>query len=155
MVILEVQRGDKGVAEMVAPILTQADIAESRALGTTNIVESLQRGLDTSYCWVLVGATQGVLCLGGICPDTQSVWLVTTTNTEKLSRAERLKAILKLRGILKELLETYKGIKFSNMVGISNHGHIKLIKALGGKGFNTLLLNDSGSKFYPFHFIKE
>lgn len=147
----------QGLANRMAAILGASDRAESWALGTLETLEdNIQYGLENTNCFMLVSDTKGIICLGGYETLEGSLWLLTSEAAEGLNRKEKVQAVLKLRGFLNKLLDSYPTTIFRNQVSISNYSHIKLIKALGGKGFNTMTYNPKNdAKFYPFHFCKE
>lgn len=145
----------ESLAKHMVTNLGQSDRAESYATGNLyRLQEVLEYGFETSKCFMLVEKEkQDIISVGGYCVDTSSIWLVTTKAAESLTKRERVQAIFLLRGFLKKLLKTYPETTFRNEVSIANKNHIKLIKALGGKGFNTMTYNPKNdSKFYPFHF---
>lgn len=155
--IIKFVNNKEGIAEKLAANLGRSDRAEFAATGNTDRVEDvIQYGLDNTQCYILEDNEGKMLCLGGIDPANGTLWLLTTTHAEGLNRKGRLTAAFKLRGVLNEILTAHRGVKFQNVVSMSNKSHIRLIKALGGKGFNTILINSKTSQmFYPFYFIKE
>lgn len=153
-IVIVGSHNSEGLAMKVAEMLGESDRKEFSALGgSDNIVERIQYGIDHGECYLLEDDRGNIVCLGGIQVDTGSIWLLSTERAEELNRVRRVKAIFALRGILKTLLAQHPNVIFKNVVSISNTAHIKLIKALGGKGFNTLVASSyTGSMFYPFYF---
>lgn len=150
--------GGTRLAEVVAKNLGNSDLAEFAALGATgDIKERIQYGFDHTDSYVLSSEEDGkILCVGGVSVEGQSIWLLTTAHMEGMNRKGRIAVAFKLRGMLNELLKEHEGVQFNNVVSMFNNAHIKLIKALGGKGFSTMFENTKTKQmFYPFHFLKE
>lgn len=137
------------------------DRKELQAMGRFNdeaAYDALSHGVGREYCFTAsIDAEKGEpvwLAIGGWCPVEGTVWFITTKYVDTLTRTERVRFGLALKGVMQRLLKEYPNVAFRNIVSMVNHSHIKLIKALGGKGFNTLYENTkSGSMFYPFYFI--
>ena len=137
------------------------DMQELKAMGRFNdeaAYEALSNGVGKEFCYAasLEGddADPAWLAIGGWCPEQGTVWFITAKAVDTLTRTERVRFGLALKGVMQRMLKAWPDVAFRNIVSMGNHSHIKLIKALGGKGFNTLYENTkSGSMFYPFYFI--
>lgn len=137
------------------------DMRELKAMGRFNddaAYDALSHGVGEKYCYAasLEGdaANPTWLAIGGWCPEQGTVWFITTKAVDALTRTERVRFGLALKGVMQRILKEWPDVAFKNIVSMSNRSHIKLIKALGGKGFDTLYENTkSGAMFYPFYFI--
>ena len=134
------------------------DQQELKAMGRfsdTAAQEALSHGVGATYCFTASIHGKG-LAVGGYDIEEGTVWFITTKHVDSLTRRERVLFGLSLKGVMQRLLKENPGVYFRNIVSMHNKNHIRLIKSLGGKGFNTLYENvKSGSLFYPFYFYKQ
>lgn len=137
------------------------DMQELKAMGRFNddaAYDALSHGVGGEFCYAAsLEGDDGKptwLAIGGWCPKQGTVWFITTKEVDTLTRTERVRFGLALKGVMQWILKVWPDVAFRNIVSMSNHSHIRLIKALGGQGFNTLYENTkSGAMFYPFYFI--
>lgn len=137
------------------------DMQELKAMGRFNddaAYDALSHGVGGEFCYAAsLEGDDGKptwLAIGGWCPKQGTVWFITTKEVDTLTRTERVRFGLALKGVMQGILKDWPDVAFRNIVSMANHSHIRLIKALGGKGFNTLYENTkSGAMFYPFYFI--
>lgn len=137
------------------------DMSELKAMGRFNddaAYDALSHGVGGEFCYAAsLEGDDGKptwLAIGGWCPKQGTVWFITTKEVDTLTRTERVRFGLALKGVMQWILKVWPDVAFRNIVSMPNHSHIRLIKALGGQGFNTLYENTkSGSMFYPFYFI--
>lgn len=143
------------IADYFAQNLHYNDLSEAYALGIKKdqLHDGYMMGMEKGKTFVAYQDETPVI-LGGYITETQTVWMVTSKPISEMTPRERTVLGLKLRTVVrKELASLPEGFRLSNVVGRDNHSHIKLIKTMGGKGFNTLLKHEeTESIFYPFYF---
>lgn len=107
--------------------------------------EVLAKALDETTHAIVLGSL--VLAVGG--SKHPSIWFVTTTVVDYLTKAQRMQFYKLLKGHLTEVQHCTQR-KLTNFVSIQNKPHIRLLKSLGAQFTEATVMSPAGFAFRQF-----